>query len=362
MRSRLVLSIAAFVAVAATIGAAIAVEAAGRPRASAQPPVIRPLPTHLSGTGLYTDGSTSVVRDENVPFSPQYPLWSDGTHKRRWIHVPAGRSIDGSDPDALAFPPGTKLWKEFAYAGRIETRYIERVADGSWRFATYVWNVDGSDATLAPEDGIASISAEGAPGAKYAIPSRNDCLACHEGAPVPVLGFTTLQLSRDRDPLAPHADRRRGDADLLDLVARGTIRNLPRALVDAPPRIAAATPTARAALGYLHGNCGHCHNPSGAVAGIDLVLAQRAADPEASAAKTLASLVGQASRFRALGVAGERIVPGRASESVIAARMQSTNPLTRMPPLGVSVVDSEGLALVERWIRQDLTPPTETKP
>ena len=26
------------------------------------------------------------------------------------------------------------------------TRFIERLADGSWRYATYVWNDDGSDA------------------------------------------------------------------------------------------------------------------------------------------------------------------------------------------------------------------------
>ena len=47
---------------------------------------------------------------------------------------------------------------------------------------------------------------------------------------------------------------------------------------------------------------------------------------------------------------------------MIAARMQSTNPLTRMPPLGVRVVDNEGVALVERWIAQDLNVTTETKP
>jgi mono/diheme cytochrome c family protein len=36
--------------------------------------------------------------------------------------------------------------------------------------------------------------------------------------------------------------------------------------------------------------------------------------------------------------------------------MQSGNPLARMPPLGVQVIDDEGIALVERWIRHDLQP------
>jgi hypothetical protein len=364
MRHRLVLALAAAVAVAATVGAAIAVDAAGRPARAAAPSAIAPLPLQLSGTGLYADGSMSVVRSGNVAFSPQYPLWSDGATKRRWINIPAGRSIDASNPDAFQFPPGTKLWKEFGHGRPIETRYIERLSDGSWRYATYVWNADGTEATLAPEDGIASVAAPTAPGGRYAIPSRNDCLACHEGQAVPVLGFSALQLSRDRDEQAPHAEpRRSGDADLADFVARGIIRNLPRSLLDDPPRIVAATPAGRAALGYMHANCGHCHNATGAVAGIELVLAQSAVDPAASAQATLDSLVGHASRFQMHGGgATARVVPGKASESVIAARMQSTNPLTRMPPLGVSVSDAEGIGAVERWIQQDLTPQPEITP
>ncbi|HVL55013.1 MAG TPA: hypothetical protein VM491_00795, partial [Burkholderiaceae bacterium] len=98
-----------------------------------------PLPQRLSETGLYEAGSTTHVRAGNLPFVPQYPLWSDGTSKRRWIHVPAGASIDASNPDAWEFPAGTRLWKEFALERPIETRMLERLADGSWRFAAYVW-------------------------------------------------------------------------------------------------------------------------------------------------------------------------------------------------------------------------------
>ena len=37
---------------------------------------------------------------------------------------------------------------------------------------------------------------------------------------------------------------------------------------------------------------------------------------------------------------------------VLVARMKSNDPLTRMPPLGVSIVDAEGVALISRWIQQ----------
>jgi hypothetical protein len=99
------------------------------------------LPRTLRDTGLYAAGSGSVVRDGIAAFSPQYPLWSDGAEKRRWLYLLIGSFIDASQPDAWVFPPGTRLWKEFSYEGRaVETRYIERQSDGSWRFATYVWN------------------------------------------------------------------------------------------------------------------------------------------------------------------------------------------------------------------------------
>lgn len=347
----------AIVAIAVAAGAPLAGPAAAPQSAGT---AAAPLPTYLRDTGLYATGSASAVLDANDAFSPQYPLWSDGATKRRWIHVPPGSAIDASRPDAWEFPPGTKLWKEFSHERRVETRLIERLADGSWRYATYVWNEDGTDAVLAPADG-AIVAARGAAGGRYTIPSREDCVACHEGGPVPVLGFSALQLSSDRDPLAAHAEPAQRDyADLARLVARGTLRNLPQSLIDRPPRIAAPTPTARAALGYLHANCGHCHNDAGPLAGLDLALAQRVSAPAADSAPPASSLVGRESRFRPHGAsAAQRVVPGDAAASVITMRMRSGNPLARMPPLGVQVIDVEGVALVEQWIRHDLHQPPE---
>ncbi|MFA6262544.1 MAG: hypothetical protein WC760_13840, partial [Bacteroidia bacterium] len=174
------------------------------------------LPQHLRDTG-WDPGDAKLLR-----FTPQYPLWSDGAEKQRWLSLPPGRFIDASNADAWVFPRGTKLWKQFSHAGRpVETRFIERLADGSWRFAAYVWNDDGSDAMLAPERGIPALPAPTAPGGRYAVPSRGDCGACHGSTAVPVLGFGAVQLS----------------ADLRTLTARGWLRGLPPALLAAPPRI-----------------------------------------------------------------------------------------------------------------------------
>ncbi|HEX4883308.1 MAG TPA: hypothetical protein VFX05_04145 [Casimicrobiaceae bacterium] len=342
----------------AALACAAALAAAGASGTGAAPD---PLPERLSQTGLFVPGTTTV-RDDVLRFSPQYPLWSDGASKQRWIRLPAGASIDASDPDAWSFPPGTKLWKTFGFGAPAETRLIERLPDGTWRFAAYVWEADGRDATLAPADG-AVIAVAGAPGGRHVVPSRQDCLACHEGASVPVLGFSALQLSPDRDPLAPHAEPRgAGDTDLATLAATGRLRNLPPALLAQPPRIAARSGVERAALGYLHANCGHCHNDAGALGRLDLSLGQRAVEA-GGAARTLASLVGRDSRFRAAGSGGtQRIAASRDGQSVLALRMKTRNPLARMPPLGVQVVDDEGVALVERWIRQDVQPTTAGDP
>lgn len=316
------------------------------------------VPLRLSETGLYltsADGAAPrTLRPDLIAFAPQYPLWSDGADKRRWLWLPPGRSIDASRPDAWAFPRGSKLWKEFAHAGRpVETRYIEFGRDGRWRFATYVWTADGREAALAPDRGIAALPVAAAPGGRYAIPGVDDCRACHESNAVPVIGFAALQLSPDRDPLAPGArPLRPGELDLPALAARGLLRALPRSLLATPPRIAAESPDERAALGYLHGNCGHCHNRGPTRVPVRLTLAQRVADPAASRAEVLGSTFVGSSAWRApeADPATRVVVPGDPAHSVLAQRMRTRVPQQQMPPLGTQFPDPEGLALIERWI------------
>jgi hypothetical protein len=323
-----------------------------------------PLPQHLADTGLFVRGSKTQVQPGVLPFSPQYPLWSDGATKRRWIALPPGTFIDASRPQAWDFPRGTRFWKEFSLDGRrVETRFIERLADGSWRFATYVWNEAETEAVLASAEGMPAYSVKKAtaPGReqRYAIPSEADCRACHEGAAVPVLGFTALQLSPDRDPLAPHAEPLGADdIDLRALLERGWLRNLPQQLIATPPRIAAASDLERAALGYLNANCGHCHldaEDSDAAVPVDVLLAQDVTDAD-GASRVLRSLMDTASGWREPGTQRELplIAPGQSHRSALPIRMRSRDPRVQMPPLGTAIPDTKALALIERWIDTDL--------
>ncbi len=324
-----------------------------------------PLPGRLSQTGLYLPGSTTRIDPANLPFSPQYPLWSDGATKRRWIRLPTGSDIDARDGDAWVFPPGTRLWKEFAVGRPIETRMIERLADGSWRFATYVWDADGQDGLLAPAQGMRRLPVPELPTGVYAVPSQTDCLACHDNQTTPVLGFSALQLSPVRDPDAPHAEAVPPElrVDLQTLQYAGLLRHLPAALQQQAPAIAARTATERAALGYLHANCGHCHNDTGPLATLDMNLQQQAMTPNASARRTRASLAAHAGRLPST----THRTPTEASELDAAAglllqRLQATRPQQRMPPLGVSIPDTVGIDPVRRWITQLLSTPSENTP
>jgi mono/diheme cytochrome c family protein len=328
------------------------------PAGAAEPEnvAVSPLPARLSGTGLYVSGSTREVRPEHLFFVPQYPLWSDGAAKKRWLSLPAGARIDASDPDAWVFPVGTRLWKEFSFGERTETRYIERLADGSYRYATYVWDAAAGDAVLAPAGGVPGVRSLGA-GLGHDIPSTADCLACHEGRRSPVLGFNALQLSPDRDPLAAHAEPLTADVvDLPELVRRDLISGLPPALIASPPRIAAPAPTTRAAAGYLFGNCASCHNAEGPLAGLGLDFDQSVLDGEGHA-RLRSSALGRASKFRLPGEeASRRALPGQPERSSIWFRMQARDPIAQMPPLGSKLVDHPGVDLVAAWISRDLQP------
>ena len=128
-------------------------------------------------------------------------------------------------------------------------------------------------------------------------------------------------------------------------------------------RVAVRSPVERAALGYLHGNCGHCHNSNGNGVPVELSLAQSTVGGAAGAERVLRSMIDAGGRFRPHGAseAARLITPGRPDASVLIARVRSRNPQTQMPPIGTRVIDTEALALLERWITEKSSTPEESK-
>jgi hypothetical protein len=192
-----------------------------------------------------------------------------------------------------------------------------------------------------------------------------DCRACHRGGRAEVLGFGALQLSPDRDPLAPHAEPSlTGDVTLATLVNRRLVRGMPRGVLEAPPRIPASTPRGRAALGYLHANCSICHDSVGALSSLGVSLRHSLAARGPADEPAIAG-IGRPTKFQLPGVAAGQsrwIEPGTASTSALVARMASRNPIVQMPPLGTKVIDEEAVALLRGWIEQDLRPTQPSHP
>lgn len=273
-------------------------------------------PFWLSQTGLYSEPATQTLAADLIEYEPTYALWSDAADKRRFMRLPRGTRIDTSDMDHWVFPVGTMFWKEFAHDGKpLETRLIARVGDGprDYFMGAFVWNEEGSDARYVP-GGMPNVL-----GAAHDVPSSKECGNCHNGEPGRILGASAVQLGQlvDYSPDEPY--RAPGD----DAAAR--------------------------ALGYLHANCGHCHNTNGLAwpdTGMDLRL--RVAEDTLETTAIYRSTVDI--EMTDTKLRKQRIVTGDPNASGVYHRMSQRGPKTQMPPIATEQVDEEGLASVEAFI------------
>lgn len=294
----------------------------------------RALPQYLSQTGLFADVQQDRLAPGVFPYAPEFALWSDGAEKRRFIALPEGEHVDSADAEGWLFPQGTKLWKEFSQNGlRLETRLLQKTGpgDGDWTAAAYAWRQDQSDAELAPYGALDVL------GTSHDVPASGECFACHDGRPSRVLGFSAVQLA----PRSYEAPERLSDDASRALFSDSL------ATLDIP-----GTATERAALGYLHANCSHCHNQGDAA-----LSKSKCFNPNQSLSFDLDFTlpVGDGRDVEGSGTyrtaVGKVIKPGDPGGSkVIALMSKRRGGLAQMPPLGTENVDQRGLGLIRDWI------------
>lgn len=311
----------------------------GDPQGTPQP-YPRPAYTSLAETGLYEDLAGTRLGTGVHAYTPAFALWSDGADKQRWIQLPEGAWIDSSDMDRWRFPIGTRVWKEFSRDGvRLETRLIERYGTrpSDYWMGSFVWNEEQTEAVYVG-DGSTDVL-----GTSHDVPSEADCASCHDGEPGRILGFSALQLGA-----APAAEE--GAMTFERLVREGWLSAPPEGDVAyAPP----GDETAALALGYLHANCGHCHNPWAAPwAQTRMLLRLDVGGESLEASPVYQSIVGQnADRFSSQQFP-LRVAPGAPDESAIVVRMAAETKPLRMPPLSSDTVDVDGVEIVRRWIAE----------
>jgi hypothetical protein len=308
-------------------------------------------PPTLFDTGLCVDRACTQINPEVHTYTPHFTLWADAASKRRWFQLPPGTQIDTTDMDHWVFPVGTKFWKEFTQPGagpggsdlRIETRLVMRIGPGDlqadWLYKAYQWNDTQTDTIDVSAGGV-----QNANGTMHDIPSRSECRGCHENLkPSRILGFQAIQL--DWDNPTP------GEVDLATLIAAGTLTTNPTGSSPYFPLPADGTDDDRTALGYLHANCGHCHNPSSNVySNVQMVLRLDIAGLASVA--TTGPFMTAVNHDAMLQIHGHTkiIDPGHPETSIMIDRFESTLPSEHMPALGSKVTDPTADVQLTTWI------------
>jgi hypothetical protein len=292
-----------------------------------------PVPLRLSDTGIFADSKHTEPIARAIRDDPSLPLWTNGSEKQRWLVLPKGGQIDNTRRDHWEFPVGTLIFKTFSYAGKdqhvqVETRLLRRMREG-WDYQAYKWRGDDADLLSLERSVPVTNKPSDAVKFKHEIPSRFDCRSCHESNETVVIGFDELRLSGSAS----------GESQLAALAAKGVFK---QPIPSEPDRVSDADATTRTVLGYLHGNCAHCHNASdNTMSKLDLTHGH-----------ALANLVGKETEGSGQA-SGMRVMPGVPERSILFLAMsgEGDDPeLQAMPPVGVQARDTAAIKLIRGWI------------
>jgi hypothetical protein len=262
--------------------------AAGSGGTTCAPPIDPDAPIEqLSMTGCRDPARFRDFAPRAVPYVVNSPA-SDVRYGRRAFVLPEGGKIHvkactatpsdcphgAADDGKWVFPVGTVVMQDVSGLGvatALETRFLARVADGSWVGYSYQWNQAQTEATLTPSDErIATTLQTGEGAISEVIPARQDCLACHNAEAGGALGIETAQLNLKDSNGGEQLDR---------IAALGVFEvALPRPYKEAlsgPNTDSLAEPTTldHRTRSYMHTNCSFCHRPGGVYPRFDLRFA-----------------------------------------------------------------------------------------
>jgi len=292
--------------------------------------------------------------DGVVRYELSTPLFTDYALKDRFIVVPAGKTIRYTAQGPLDFPDSSILIKNFAYRDKqnrkimIETRLLVKdPADKGWKVMDYLWDSTQTDAVKHITGARLPIElmddAGHAISTVYQVPNTNDCKRCHVNNDILTpIGPKARNLNM---VLAGHQDNQ-----LSEWVSQGKLAGLPAlSQVEKLPnwKDSAHYSITERARAYLDVNCAHCHTQGGDAMNTGLFLEYQQQDPQ-----HLGVMKSPVSAGGGAGGMNYDVIPGDPAHSILAYRMNSTEPGTAMPELARTVIHKEAVDLIVKWIGQ----------
>ena len=312
----------------------------------------------LSEYNFFKGKISDLIPNENVlPYDVATPLFTDYAEKARFVWMPKGTSANYTKDEALDFPEGTILIKNFYYwndfrdhtKGKkiIETRLLVKEKKG-WNTNNYLWNEEQTDATLdvvGKTIPIKWINKNGElMGTNYSVPNKNQCKNCHNfnNTFMPI-GPKVRNLNHDftyQEGTKNQMEKWTEIGYLKGFVAADNIHNKLPKWND--PKSGTLEQRAKA---YLESNCAHCHRPEGNANTSGLFLLTTDHNPESWGIMKSPVAAGKGSGNRLFD-----IVPGKPEASILTFRMESLDVDAMMPELGRTMVHKEGVQLIKDWI------------
>jgi uncharacterized repeat protein (TIGR03806 family) len=319
----------------------------------------QPLPGTLAETGAFADLPTLTPAQGIVAYDVNLPFWSDHAQKTRWFYIPTNRTITFRPTLNWSFPTGSVWIKHFELEltngvpdsrRRVETRLIVRDNANGVYGVTYRWGTSLDNASLVGEAGLDESFVINDGGnlrtQVWHYPGRGECLQCHTGPTLGglALGFNTPQMNRDfaYGDVVDNQLRALQNAGYFSSSSTPVMVNSARALVALSNEDASVEQRVRS---YLAVNCAVCHAPGGTGLGNF--------DTRLLTALSQANLVNGPLVNSGGNATNRVIVPGSLTHSMLLTRLSTRGP-GRMPPVDSTEVDAAAVALVQRWITQEL--------
>ncbi|PZX50157.1 SO2930 family diheme c-type cytochrome [Algoriphagus chordae] len=292
--------------------------------------------------------------EEVIPYKPASSLFTDYALKSRFIFFPEGQKATLTSNE-LDFPQGTILIKNFYYpedfrqpedARRIiETRLLINEENG-WVAYPYIWNESQTEAILKVVGGEVEVSFTDYDGKdqviNYLVPNKNQCKTCHnKSETLTPIGVKVQHLNNELEFNSGKANQLAHWTELGKLEGFEGENTHP-AMINYEDK---NLPLDDRAMAYLDINCSHCHSAEGPASTSGLFLTYDQTDPRKLGVNKIPVAAGNGA-----GTFDFDIVPGKADESIITHRMNSTEVGIAMPELGRTTVHKEGVQLIKDWI------------